>query len=215
MKTVYIFDFDGTLVDSMPYWSKQMINILEKYEIDYPTDIIKIITPLGNLGTARYFREVLGVPLSDDEMFRLIDEYAIPKYRDEIEIKEGVKEYLELLKSKGCSLNVLTASPHRTLDPCLKRLKIYDLFDNVWSCDDFGTTKSDVKIYTDAVSKIGSNISDTVFFDDNIGALKTAKAAGLTVVGVYDASAEEFTDEVKELADVYIGSFSELNALIK
>ncbi len=215
MKNTYLFDFDGTLVDSMPCWSQQMINILERYNIDYPDDIIKIITPLGNAGSARYYKEVLGVPISYEEMQRQMDEYAIPKYRDEIEIKEGVKEYLELLKSKGCSLNVLTASPHRTLDPCLKRLHIYDLFDNVWSCDDFGTTKSDPDIYLNAVNKIGCSIEDVVFFDDNIGALKTAKQAGLTIVGVYDASAEDFTDEVKEVSYRYINSFSELNGPIE
>ena len=215
MKNTYIFDFDGTLVDSMPCWSQQMLNILERYNIDYPDDIIKIITPLGNIGTARYFREVLGVPISYEEMQRQMDEYAIPKYRYEIEIKEGVKEYLELLKSKGCSLNVLTASPHRTLDPCLKRLRIYDIFDNVWSCDDFGTTKSDPEIYLNAVNTIGCSIEDVVFFDDNIGALKTAKQAGLTIVGVYDASAEDFTNEVKEVAYRYINSFSELNGPIE
>ncbi len=215
MKNTYIFDFDGTLVDSMPCWSQQMISILDRYNIDYPEDIIKIITPLGNQGTARYYKEVLGVPISYEEMQRQMDEYAIPKYRDEIEIKEGVKEYLELLKSKGCSLNVLTASPHRTLDPCLKRLCIYDLFDNVWSCDDLKTTKSDPEIYLNAVKKIGSSIDDTVFFDDNIGALKTAKQAGLCIVGVYDASAEDFTDEVKEVSYRYINSFSELNGPIE
>lgn len=214
LKYTYIFDFDGTLVDSMSYWSQKMINILEEYDVDYPEDIIKIITPLGDIGTARYYREVLGVPLSDEEMLKIMDDYALPKYRDEIILKEGVYDYLQFLKGKGCSLNVLTASPHRMLDPCLKRNGIFDIFDNVWSCDDFGTTKSDVQIYTDAVSKIGSDISDTVFFDDNIGALKTAKSAGLTVVGVYDSSADEFTDEVKEMSDVYIKSFTELDGMI-
>lgn len=210
MKSTYIFDFDGTLVDSMPYWSQKMISILEKYKVDYPKDIIKIITPLGDKGAAKYYREVLGVPLSDEEMLHIMDEYALPKYRYEIEIKDGVKDYLIFLKNKGCSLNVLTASPHRMLDPCLKRLEIYSLFDNVWSCEDFGLTKSDEEIYKSAVSLIGAEISDSIFFDDNIGALSTAKAAGLAVVGVYDLSAEEFTDEVKEISDYYVKSFTEL-----
>lgn len=29
-KLTYLFDFDGTLVDSMPCWSKKMINVLKK-----------------------------------------------------------------------------------------------------------------------------------------------------------------------------------------
>ncbi len=206
----YIFDFDGTLVDSMPYWSQKMIKILERYNIDYPKDVIKIITPLGDKGSAKYFREVLGVPLNDDEMLSLMDEYALPKYRDEIGFKEGVQETLERLKEQGYSLNVLTASPHRMLDPCLKRLGIFDLFDNVWSCDDFGTTKADVNIYTTVAEKLGVSASDTVFLDDNIGAVKTAKAAGMYTVGVYDPSGEEFTEALRQTAHMYVVSLKEL-----
>lgn len=210
MYKAYLFDFDGTLVDSMPCWSAKMINILEKNRIAYPEDIIRQITPLGDLGTARYFQEVLGVQLSIEEMIEQMDAYALPKYRDEIGLKESVAEYLHQLKAENYSLNVLTASPHKMLDVCLKRVGIYDLFDNVWSCDDFGTTKSDPQIYREAAHKIGVDVNDIVFFDDNINAVKTAAKAGLATVGVYDKTGEDFIDQLKEAADRYICSFAEL-----
>ena len=207
MHTAYIFDFDGTLVDSMPSWSGKVLNILHQTQVSYPADIIRQITPLGDLGTARYFQEELGVPLSIQQMMDMMDEYALPKYRDEIILKEGVAEYLHFLKGQGCSLNVLTASPHKMVDVCLKRNGIYDLFDNVWSCDDFGTTKSDPGIYTEAVKRIGVELGDAVFFDDNIGAVKTAVEAGLYTVAVYDPSGADFADQLAETADLYIESF--------
>ena len=40
----YLFDFDGTLVDSMPTFSGLMIRILNEHNIKYGDDIIKIIT---------------------------------------------------------------------------------------------------------------------------------------------------------------------------
>lgn len=206
--SVYLFDFDGTLVDSMPYWSRKMINILEESKVAYPENIIEIITPLGDIGTAKYFRDVLGVGLSTEEMLAKMDEYAYPKYRDEIVLKEGVWEYLTKLKRNNSSLNVLTASPHRMLDPCLKRNGVFEMFDNVWSCDDFKTTKSDPEIYRAAARKIGAEVSDMVFFDDNIGAIKTAARAGLCTVGVYDDSGKAFADELRETADLYIESFA-------
>lgn len=206
--SVYIFDFDGTLVDSMPTWSEKMLNILRTTNTPYPSDVIKRITPLGDIGTAKYFRDELGVPLTLDEMFAMMDEYALPKYRGVIGLKEGVRDYLTLLRANGCSLHVLTASPHKMVDPCLKRLGIYDWFGNVWSCDDFGTTKSDPQIYIEAVKRIGADIGDAVFFDDNIHAVKTALKAGLYTVGVHDASAEDFTEEMKTAADRYFSTFA-------
>jgi len=209
-KRIYIFDFDGTLVDSMPYWSEKMLNILRKTNTAYPADVIKRITPLGDAGTAKYFREELGVPLSDREMFAMMDEFALPKYRDEIQLKDGVSDYLQKLSAKGYSLNVLTASPRKMLDPCLARLGIDRLFENIWSCDDFGTTKSDVNIYLEAVRRIGGKTCDAVFFDDNIGAIRTAAAAGLYTVGIYDASGEDFIGEMRSAADTYVYSMREL-----
>lgn len=206
----YLFDFDGTLVDSMPCWSQKMINILENSKTPYPKDIIKIITPLGDMGTAKYFKEELGVNLSIEEMLCQMDEYALPEYKNTIILKEGVLDYLLMLKRGGCSLNVLTASPHKMLDPCLKRNGIYDLFDNVWSCDDFKTTKSNPEIYKNVAKELGVKTSDIAFFDDNIGAVKTAASAGLYTVGVYDNSARDFKDELKKIADLYIESFSDL-----
>lgn len=205
--TAYIFDFDGTLVDSMPYWSAKMLNILEKNNIDYLADIIKKITPLGDLGTANYFKDVLGVKLSVEEMIHQMDDFALPRYREVIKLKAGVADYLQMLKKNNCSINVLTASPHKMLDVCLKRNGIFELFDNVWSCDDFATTKSDPQIYRDAVSKLGVKESETVFFDDNITAIETAASAGLFTVGVYDESGIEFSQQLKEISDVYINTF--------
>ena len=211
--TAYIFDFDGTLVDSMPYWSEKMLNILKKNNIEYSSDIIKRIATLGDLGTAKYFQEILGVKLSVNEMIEQMEAYALPKYRDVITLKAGVLDYLHLLKENNCSIHVLTASPHKMLDVCLRRNGIFKLFDNVWSCDDFGTTKTDVNIYVQAVKRIGVNIGEAVFFDDNINAVKTAAKAGLFTVGVYDKSGEEYTEKLKEISDLYINSFVGLQKL--
>lgn len=206
----YLFDFDGTLVDSMPSWSAKMLNILKKTGVSYPVDVIKRITPLGDAGTARYFRETLGVPLSEAEMFEMMDEFALPRYRDTIGLKDGVLTYLLRLKRRGCSLNVLTASPHKMLDVCLKRNGIWELFDHVWSCDDFGTTKSDPGLYARTARLMGVEVGETVFFDDNLLAVQTAAKAGMRTVGVYDPSGADFRTELEAIADRYVTRLDEL-----
>ncbi len=214
MHHTYIFDFDGTLVDSMPSWAEKVLNILRECGVEYPADIINTVTPLGDRGTAEYMRDVLGVPLSLEEIFRQMDEYALPKYRDEIVLKEGVREYLARLRRAGCTLHVLTASPHKMVDPCLKRLGIFDWFDNVWSTDDFGMVKSDTRIYLAAADRIGADVSDAAFFDDNLMAIRTARAAGMYAVGVYDASSDALVEEIRAAADLYVRSMSELPATV-
>ena len=209
----YIFDFDGTLVDSMPYWARVMKDFLDSENAKYPSDIIKIITPLGLLGTVEYFRDVLGVELEIDDMLKIIDENLYYYYKDVIPLKNGVFEYLSHLKKQGKSINVLTASRHKVVDICLKRLGIFDLFDNVWSCDDFNISKSNPLIYKEAVKRLDTKICDTVFFDDNIVAVKSAKEAGLKTVGVYDDTGADFKDELEKISDMYINSYCETDKL--
>jgi len=211
MKT-YLFDFDGTLVDSMPTYSAVMLRILDENYVNYPADIIKIITPLGTLATADYFVR-LGIPLTKIEILKKMQEYMLDAYLNRIPAKKHVSDVLAELKRNGASLNVLTASPHLTLDPCLKRLQLYDLFDHVWSCDDFNTTKSNPAIYQSVADKIGVPIESILFLDDNPDADRAAKKSGIQVCGVYDASSAEFTNEMKEICDYYILDFSELPSL--
>ncbi len=205
-----IFDFDGTLVDSMGAWAGKMLSVLEKNGITPPKDIIKIITPLGDRGSALYFIEQFGIEKSPEELISEMDEYAIPEYSFNIPAKAGVLEALSVLKKQGYSLNVLTASPHRMLDICLERVGLSPLFDNVWSCDDFGTTKSDVNIYHSVSKKLGTVTEKCTFFDDNINALRVAKASGMTVIGVYDKSSADSEEEIRALSDGFINGFSEL-----
>ena len=209
MKKTYLFDFDGTLVDSMPTFGAVMIRILDERGIAYGEDVLKIITPLGYRGTAEYFR-TLGVKESVDELIDIMNFYARIEYENNIPAKAQVAETLREMKNKGYSLNVLTASPHLALDPCLKRLGLWELFDKVWSCDDFGTTKANPEIYKMAAERLGKGVGEVIFVDDNINAVKTAKVAGMVSVGIFDQSSAEYVDEFKVAADGYVMRFDEL-----
>ena len=209
----YLFDFDGTLVDSMPYWASSMLRVLDDHHITYGDDIIRIITPLGLHGTAKYFQSI-GLDLPVERILEEMNAYLTPLYCNTIVEKAGVKDCLEAMKAAGIGLHVLTASPHRWLDPCLKRAGLFNLFDNVWSCEDFGTGKTDPEIYRAAACRIGAEIMDITFLDDNINADRTAKTAGMPVIAVYDDTSRDDEPAMRELCDGYINDFFELAAEI-
>ena len=205
----YLFDFDGTLVDSMPTFVGVMKRILDEHGIEYGEDLVKIITPLGYQGTAKYFR-TFGIGAPEDELVKTMQAYAKEEYELRIPLKESVDFALRELKARGASLNILTASPHSVLDPCLKRLGVFDLFTNVWSCEDFGTTKANPEIYRMAAEKIGEKVENIIFVDDNVNAVKTAKLAGMRSFGIYDDSSKDFIEEMKSVSDRYINKLAEL-----
>ena len=213
MSTSYLFDFDGTLVDSMPTFVSAMLRILDENQIPYEESIIKTITPLGLKGTAHYYIEELGLPMSMEQLIGVMKKYMLDAYFYTIPAKDNVLSVLQELKRRGASLNVLTASPHITLDACLKRLGMWELFDHIWSCDDFATTKADPQIYVRAAKEMGVPVEQVVFLDDNLNADLTAKAAGMQVCGVYDDSSKEYVQQMIAATDYSIYDFMELLSL--
>ena len=210
MALTYLFDFDGTLVDSMPTFISTLLRILDENNIPYGDDIIKTITPLGAEGTAEYFIHELGLNMPKVQLLNTMKRYLLDDYLYTIPAKNNVLSVLKELKRRGASLNILTASPHITLDACLKRLGMWELFDNVWSCDDFRTTKADPNIYAMAAERLGTTAEKVLFLDDNPEADRTAKSAGMMVCGVYDTSSANYAEEMKAANDFYIYDFGEL-----
>lgn len=208
-KEIYLFDFDGTLVDSMPTFLYAVKSALFDFGVETREDLLEIATPRGYTGTVRYYNS-LGYNLDEETLVSRMYSYAFDEYKTRVPLKAGTKETLEALKARGASLNILTGSPHKMLDVSLERLGIAKLFDNALSCEDFNTTKADPKLYRMVADKIGADFSDVIFIDDNIAPIKVAKAEGMTVFGIYDPSSEEYKDEIRAVADRYIDSVTEL-----
>ena len=207
---MFVFDFDGTLVDSMPTYGKVMLGVVQKNNIEGdPREILRTITPLGLKDSIQYLIS-LGAKQSFEKILETVTSDAYTEYAQSVPAKNNVISTLQKLKEEGHSLNVLTASPHITLDVCLKRLNMYDLFDNVWSCEDFNTNKANLEIYNMVANKLNCTAREITFLDDNFHALASAKEAGCKVCGVYDVTSAEKTDDIKALADFYITDFKEL-----
>ena len=209
---IYIFDFDGTLVDSMPTWSGVHVNALKSAGIPVPDDFVQTITPLGNYRASQYTIS-LGLDVSLESYLDFVSKTLYEAYTTRIELRSGVKEKLSELKAAGHSLNVLTASPHHYLDPCLRRHGIYDLFDKVWTIEDFGYTKAQTIIYTEAARRLDASIDRCVFVDDNATAVETAKKACIYTVGIFDETSKDFAPQLKAASDLYIEDFSQVPSL--
>ena len=205
----WLFDFDGTLVDSMPTWAGMHIKALEDAGIAVPADFVETITPLGNQGASELVIS-LGVPKPLEQYLEECGKIFTHEYSCNVPLKPHVTETLLRLQREGVGLHVLTAGTHRCADPCLKRCGIWDLFQNVWSMHDFGMTKDCPEIYLEAAMRIGARPEDCTMVDDNCIALGAAKDAGLRTVGVYDRSSAGSEAVIRGFADRYIYDLAEL-----
>ena len=209
MSKHYLFDFDGVLADSMPSWLGIHMGNLRDAGITIPDNFIETITPLGNTHGLAYLLS-LGLPTTAEEYIQLTGHQLIHAYKYDVQPKPFVAEGLKRLKEQGISLHVLTANDHICVDDCLKRWQIYDLFDHIFTIDEFGLTKNDPELFRQAAERIGADVSECTMLDDNIHAITTAKKAGMHTIGVYDESSRNMELAMRQTAEGYIRDFSEL-----
>ena len=209
MTDICVFELDGTLVDSMARYAAAILSVLEEEGIPYEPDLIKVLTPLGYTKSAELY-QTMGVPGTVEEIVRRIENKLVEQYANHIPLKAGVGDYLRKRKAEGARLYVLTASPHIVTDICLQHNDVYDLFDRVWSVEDYGIAKGDVRVYEAVADRIGCSTADITFFDDNLTALSTGKAAGCYCVAVYDRHTEAEYASLCAAGDMSIRSFTNL-----
>ena len=208
---IYVFDLDGTLVDSMPYFTKGMLSIADDAGIDYGPELIKILTPLGYVKGAEYYINELGIDDTVDNIVSKVRSRLYYEYSNNIKLKPYVGEYLKKLAANGARMFVLTASPHIVTDICLQKNGVYDLFEKVWSVEDFGLSKSDTRIFFEVAKVIGCDMGEVNYFDDSLIALENAKKAGYKTYGVYDAQNDEEVARMRDqLSDVLVMSFKDV-----
>ena len=209
-KKYCVFDLDGTLLDSMTTWPEAMIRIMDEAGLEYPDDVVNIMTPIGFNGCADYFISLGHPEKNPEKLIEIMYDYLVDDYTNRVMIKPYVKEMLEKLQRDGIKIYALTASPHRTIDPCLAHNGISHFFEAVMSTDDLMMKKSDPEIYREVARRIGVCPDEIEFYDDNNIALRTAKSVGFRVIGVYDSTTVKYRAEIEALADGYVESFSEM-----
>ena len=209
-REVYVFDLDGTLVDSMPYFTRGILSIPDEEGIPYGDELIKILTPLGYTKSAEYYVNVLGMRDSVEHIVERITEKLVFEYSNNIVLKPGVGDYLRRLHASGARLFVLTASPHVVTDVCLQHNGVFDLFERVWSVEDFGLSKSDTRIFLEVARQIGCQPHEIHYFDDSLIALENATAAGLDTYGVRDSHSPDELTRMRTLSLHFVNSFAEM-----
>lgn len=205
-----IFDMDGTLIDSMWVWQKIDIEYLSKRNITLPNNLKESIEHMSFSDTAIYFKNKFNLSDSPEDIQKEWLNMALSHYSNDVKLKPGAYEFLSLLKSKNIKIALATSNFHLLIEAALKKNNIYNFFDSISTTDEVKRGKDFPDIYLLSAQKLNLPPEKCVVFEDILSAVKGAKAAGMTVVGVHDLYSEYQKDDILNYADFYIDKYDEL-----
>jgi HAD superfamily hydrolase (TIGR01509 family) len=203
----YIFDLDGTLLDSMGVWGQIDVDFLAKRGIAVPPDYMDAISSMTFHETAAYTINRFALPGSVEDLMREWNEMAAYAYGNTVQMKPHAKEYLTTLRECGTKLAVATSLSAELCAPVLRSNGIEIFFDVICRTDEAGHGKSRPDVFLLAAKKIGVPPEDCLVFEDILAAVKSAKSASMSVCAVYDKASESDWEQIKALADYAIVDF--------
>lgn len=205
-----VFDFDGTIIDSMNMWTEIDVEYLARYGHEFSASLQNEIEGMSADEMAVYFREKYGIPRTNEEMIREWVEMSEYKYLHELRLKPFAKEFIGYLHQNGIKVAVATSTEKCIIEPCLRKRGILDLFDGITTTTECGIGKPAPDVFLLAASRIGADPSGCVAFEDLPAGILSARRAGMFTVAVDDSFSREKEAEKRALSDYFIYDFSEL-----
>lgn len=201
-----IFDFDGTLFDSMFIWDEVGEIYLHSLGLEPKPSLREDVRAMSLYQAASYVRKEYGLSLSEEQIIEGINQTVEHFYVNEVLPKPGAIDFLERMKKAGIPMCIATASDRYQIEAALSRCRMEHYFEAIFTCGEIGHGKDEPTIFQKAMEHFDAERSNSLVFEDAIHAAQTAKADGFAVVAVYDSS-EKRQDEIRGLADCYIEDF--------
>ena len=203
-----IFDMDGVIVDNHLYHRKAIDLFFKKFNISFTDEQLK--KHVWGRTNHDFMRYAFGTDLSWEETHKLSEEKeALYRkiYEKNIVPLKGLKEFLKSIQKNGIKRAVATSGCSSNVNFVLEKTGIKDFFEIVVDETMVETGKPSPEVYFKTATKLDTEPSRCVVFEDSPSGMKAAKTAGMKVVGVLtELSKEEAVD-----ADFTIKDFSEIN----
>jgi len=177
-----IFDFDGTLADTMPTHYRAWHNTVTRYGLVFTEQRFYI---LGGWSTRRIAEMLISEAGSTLSPARLVEEKEAEFQRLTTHV-QPIEPVVDIArKTRGLlPMAVATSGLRKIVQPILESLKLSDWFDTLVTADDVVNAKPAPDIFLEAARRLNVPPEQCRVYEDTDAGIEAAQRAGMPYVDV-------------------------------
>ena len=179
---MYLFDMDGTLIDSNDVWKDVDREFLARrglpYTKAYYEGVAHTIFPLA----AKFTKEFCNLPDSEEDIMAEWMELAKDAYAH-VTVKPGVRAFLKQCKAENRRMALVTSSVPVHCRTAMEKLDLMKYFESVTFAQELGIEKKDKRLWLGVAERYGVEPETCTLFDDSLAACKGSQLIGNAALG--------------------------------
>ena len=181
-----VFDFDGTLVDSMPMWTDVCVRLLRRYGVEDAERVFAEHESLDMEQKCVWYHKNLGIGASSAELCDELRKDVLKAYRHEVSRFSGCRRFLEELRTHGVPMVIASATPTDLLLAGLEAQGLTEFFQDIVFAGDVGMSKDHPHVYVAACERLGTSRENTWVFEDAPFGVRAAARAGFPTAALFN-----------------------------
>ena len=203
-----VFDLDGVLVQSEEIWDAARREVVAEAGIDWPSDATAAMMGMSSVEWSRYVHEQIGVPMEPEAINGEVLGRVQERYRRDLPWIDGAREAVSRMGAEW-PLALATSSNREIIDLVIEEGRFAELIRVTVSSEEVGRGKPAPDVYLEAARQLGVEPGRAAAIEDSSNGLRSAAAAGMTVVAIPNDAHPPAPDalemahlELKSLADL-------------
>lgn len=186
MKTkAFLFDLDGTLIDTMPWHFKTWQLVVKEMGSHLQGDAL--MNELYGNGAELMNRLIPGRTFSEEEAREIVDakeERYRQLYGKQITVLEGAREFLNEAQKQNIPMGIGTASNQANIDFALDQLGLHDYFNAIVGADDVQLSKPHPETWLKLAEALQTPPEHCIVFEDAPKGVEAAQKAGMKAIAI-------------------------------